>query len=81
MEKNLGIGMIGYSFMGKAHTNAFKKIPYIFFPPPAIPVLRGICGRNLEKVKEAAKRFGYQYSTTKWQDIVDDPKIQILDNN
>ena len=81
MENRLGIGMIGYLFMGKAHTNAFKKLPYIFYPPPAIPLLRGICGRNQEMVEQAAKRFGYKYATTRWRDLIDDPEIQILDNN
>ena len=33
----IGIGMLGYAFMGKAHTNAYKKIPYMMYPPPAIP--------------------------------------------
>jgi len=47
--KELGVGMLGYSFMGKAHTNAYKKLPYIYYPPPAIPVLKGICGRNETK--------------------------------
>ncbi len=35
----IGVGMLGYAFMGKAHTNAFKKIPYMMYPPPAIPRL------------------------------------------
>jgi hypothetical protein len=33
----IGVGVLGYAFMGKAHTNAYKKIPYIFWPPPAVP--------------------------------------------
>ena len=39
----LGIGMLGYSFMGKAHSNALKKIPYMMYPPAAIPKLVGNC--------------------------------------
>ena len=35
----VGIGMLGYAFMGKAHCNAFKKIPYIYWPPNAVPRL------------------------------------------
>ena len=35
----IGIGMLGYAFMGKAHTNAYKTIPYMMYPPPAIPKL------------------------------------------
>ena len=35
----IGVGMLGYAFMGKAHTNAYKKIPYMMYPPPMIPKL------------------------------------------
>jgi len=76
-----GVGMLGYAFMGKAHTNGFKKLPYIFYPPPAIPVLKGICGRNQAAVEEAAERFGYEYGTTDWRRLIEDPEIQIFDNN
>ena len=55
----IGIGMLGYSFMGKAHSNAYKKIAYIFWPPPAIPKLVAICGRDEPRVSEAARRYGY----------------------
>ena len=36
---SLGVGVFGYGFMGKAHTNGFRKLPYIFWPPPAVPRL------------------------------------------
>ncbi|MBX7214667.1 MAG: hypothetical protein K1X39_11700, partial [Thermoflexales bacterium] len=39
---SLGIGMLGYAFMGKAHTNALKKLPYMVYPPPAVPRLVAI---------------------------------------
>ena len=45
---SIGIGMLGYAFMGKAHTNAFKKISYITYPPPYFPRLVSISGRNEE---------------------------------
>jgi len=56
----VGIGMLGYAYMGKAHTNAFKTLPYMIYPPPAIPILVAIAGRNEDAVKEAAKRYGYE---------------------
>jgi len=79
--KKLGVGMLGYAFMGKAHNNAFKKLPYIYYPPPAIPVLKGICGRNEKAVKEQAERFGYEYATTDWKKLIEDPEIEVFDNN
>lgn len=77
----VGVGMLGYAFMGKAHTNALKKIPYMMYPPAAIPKLAAIAGRNAEAVAEAAKRYGYAKSYTRWQDLIDDPDVQVLDNS
>src|SRR3972149_5213883 len=61
------VGMLGYAFMGKAHSNAFKKIAYVPWPPPYIPRLVSIAGRNEEAVKEAARRYGYEKWTTEGQ--------------
>jgi predicted dehydrogenase len=80
-KKTIGVGMLGYAFMGKAHTNAFKKLPYFYYPHDAEPVLEGICGRNDQAVQEAAQRFGYRYGTTDWKKLIDDPAIEIFDNN
>ena len=77
---NIGVGMLGYSFMGKAHSNALKKLPYMIFPPPAIPQLVAICGRNETAVADAARRFGYERYTTKWHDVIDDERVQLFDN-
>ena len=51
----IGVGMLGYAFMGKAHTNAYKKIPYMMYPPPAIPRLVGICGLGMEAVARSSQ--------------------------
>ena len=76
----IGIGMLGYAFMGKAHTNAFKKIPYMMYPPVAIPRLVGIAGRNHEAVSAAASRYGYENAYTDWRDLVANDDVQVLDN-
>jgi predicted dehydrogenase len=76
----VGVGMLGYAFMGKAHTNAYKKIPYMVYPPPAVPKLVAIAGRNEEAVKEAAVRYGYEYATTDWKKLITDDRIQLFDN-
>jgi predicted dehydrogenase len=77
---SIGIGMLGYSFMGKAHTNALKKIAYITYPPPYFPRLVSIAGRTEEAVKEAAERYGYERWTTDWRDVVNDPEVEVFDN-
>jgi predicted dehydrogenase len=77
----IGVGMLGYAFMGKAHSNAFKKIVYITWPPPLTPRLVGIAGRNQEAVREAAERYGYEYATSDWRDLVADERIGLFDNS
>ena len=77
---DIGVGMLGYAFMGKAHSNAFKKIAYMTWPPPLVPQLVGIAGRDAEAVGEAAARYGYDYSTTDWRELVADERIGLFDN-
>jgi predicted dehydrogenase len=76
----IGVGMFGYAFMGKAHTNAYKKIPYMMYPPPAIPRLIGICGRSEQAVAQAARRYQYASYTTDWRKLLEDDRIQLFDN-
>lgn len=76
----IGVGMLGYAFMGKAHTNAMKKIPYMMYPPPAIPRLVAIAGRSEAATAEAAKRYGYEHFYTDWRKLLDNPDVQLFDN-
>src|SRR3954467_2638766 len=78
--EEIGVGMLGYAFMGKAHSNAFRKIAYMTWPPPLMPRLVGIAGRNAEAVEEAAQRYGYDYATGDWRDLVADDRIGLFDN-
>ena len=76
----IGVGMLGYAFMGKAHSNAMKKLPYMIYPPPAIPKMVAICGRNEEATRAAAVRFGYESYYTDWRKMLDDDRVQLFDN-
>lgn len=76
----LGIGMLGYAFMGKAHSNAFKKLPYMMYPPVAVPNLVGIAGRNQEAVEAAAQRYGYAHAYTDWRTMLENDAIDVFDN-
>ncbi len=76
----INFGMLGYGFMGKAHSNALKTLPYIFWPHAAQIDLHTIAGRNESKVREAATRFGWASYTTDWRDVVNDPDIHVFDN-
>ncbi|MBE0689647.1 MAG: Gfo/Idh/MocA family oxidoreductase, partial [Anaerolineae bacterium] len=77
----LGIGILGYAFMGKAHSNAFKKLSYMMYPPVAIPRLVGIAGRDQAAVNEAAKRYGYERAYTDWRRMIRNRNVQVFDNN
>ncbi len=76
----IGVGMLGYAFMGKAHSNAFIKLPYMMYPPPAVPKMVGVAGRNKEAVEAAARRFGYAHAYTDWRDMLANDAIQLFDN-
>ena len=76
----IGIGMLGYAFMGKAHSNALHKIGYMTWPPPLRPRLVALAGRNEDAVAEAATRYGFERWTSRWEEIVGDPEIGLLDN-
>src|SRR6266704_2789960 len=76
----IGVGMLGYAFMGKAHSNAFRKLDYMVWPPPLVPRLVAIGGRNQDAVAAAARRYGYERWTTDWHDIVTDERIGLFDN-
>jgi len=76
----IGVGMLGYAFMGKAHSNAYHKIRYMTWPPPLMPRLVTICGRNEQAVAEAARRYGYESYATDWRALVDDDRVQLFDN-
>lgn len=75
-----GIGLLGYAFMGRAHSHAFRAVGSMTWPSPMRPDLVAIAGRDAAAVAEAAERFGYARSTTDWRDIVADPAIDVFDN-
>ncbi len=76
----VGIGMIGYGFMGKAHSNAFRTYPYIFWPDGCRPELVAIAGRTEASVAAAAARYGFESYTTDWHALLEDERVQVVDN-
>src|SRR5512135_2794695 len=76
----VGVGMLGYAFMGKAHSNAYHKLSYMTWPPPMRPQLVAIAGRNEEAVTGAARRYGYADAVTDWRALVGDDRVQLFDN-
>jgi predicted dehydrogenase len=80
MAKTLRVGMIGYRFMGKAHSNAWRQAPH-FFSLKANVEMHTICGRDADGVKAARAQFGWQNSSTDWRAVVNSPEIDIVDIN
>ncbi len=78
----INVGLIGYGFMGKAHTSAYKKLSYFSWPPVAIPKLHALCGPAgyEDETEEAAYRFGFSGYYNDWEQIVKDPDIDLIDN-
>lgn len=77
----IGIGMLGYAMMGRAHTNAYKVVQHVAWPPPLIPELVGIAGRTREATATAAERYGYENAYTDWRDLLSNPRVDLFDNS
>jgi predicted dehydrogenase len=76
--KTLNVGIVGYKFMGRAHSNAWKKAP-LFFDLPARPVLKVACGRNRESLKAFADRWGWEEIEEDWRKMVRRDDVDIVD--
>ncbi|MDN6400369.1 MAG: Gfo/Idh/MocA family oxidoreductase, partial [Brachybacterium sp.] len=74
----LRIGMVGYGFMGAAHSHAWRNA-HRFFDLPLTPQLTTLAGRTEATLVEAAERYGFARTTTRWQDLVEDPEIDVID--
>jgi predicted dehydrogenase len=79
-RQDIGVGMLGYAFMGRAHSNALKKLAYMMYPPPANPKLIAVCGRDQKAVSNMASRFGYEGYYTDWDLMLEDDRINLFDN-
>ena len=78
MKKQLNVGVIGYGFMGRTHSNALSQVGH-FFDTVYQPVRKAICGRDEAKVKEFAEKWGYESYETDWRKLVARPDIDAVD--
>jgi predicted dehydrogenase len=78
MAKNLNIGMIGYGFMGRAHSNAYRKVSN-FFDLDYRPVLKAACARDAHKIRAFADKWGYESVETDWRRLVERKDIDVVD--
>lgn len=77
-KKRLNVGLIGYQFMGKAHSNAYRQVGR-FFDLPVEVGMHTLCGRHEAAVKAAADKFGWDKVETDWRKVVANPEIDIVD--
>jgi len=78
MTKSLNIGMIGYGFMGRAHSNAYAQVSH-FFDVPYRPVLKAVCARDAAKAKAFAEKWGYESIETDWRKLLARKDIDAVD--
>ena len=76
--KPLNIGMIGYGFMGRAHSNAYRKVNQ-FFDLEHQPVLRACCARKEDKIRAFAENWGYESYETDWRKLIARDDIDLID--
>ena len=78
MAKKINVALIGYKFMGKAHSNAYKRLDF-FFNTEYKPVMKVICGRHEAPLKEAAESWGWEEYDTSWENVIKRDDIDIVD--
>jgi predicted dehydrogenase len=76
--KQLNIGLVGYGFMGRTHSNAFLQAPR-FFDLPWQPVLKAVAARKEDRVKAFAANWGYESYHTDWRDLISRKDIDVID--
>ena len=77
-RRDLSVGMVGYAFMGAAHSHAWRTAPR-FFDLPLRPRMAAVAGRDAEGVRAAAERLGWESTETSWQALVERDDIDLVD--
>ncbi len=77
-KKKLNVGLIGYGFMARAHSNAYCKVNH-FFDVDYQPVLKAACARDAQKIKAFADTWGYESTETDWRKLVERKDIDAID--
>lgn len=79
MAKTINVGLIGYQFMGKAHSNAYRQVARFFDDLELQPVLKAICGRDETRVKRAQTVLGWESYETDWRKLIERDDIDLID--
>jgi predicted dehydrogenase len=76
----LGFALLGYGFMGRAHSLALRVLPGLEPQPAAVPRLVSICGRDRSAVEVARAQYGWEEAVGDWREQVSDERITVFDN-
>ncbi|HXM26474.1 MAG TPA: Gfo/Idh/MocA family oxidoreductase, partial [Chthoniobacterales bacterium] len=79
MSKSLSIGLVGSGFMGQAHADAYRRARILYRDLAAKPELYAIADQNAALAEEARARFGFENAYGDWRQLVEDPKIDLVD--
>ena len=77
--KDIRVGLIGTGGMGKAHATAFKNVPLVFGSEPGRPILEIVADIDAKALEKLAGEFGFAHWTTNWQEIIQDPRVEVVD--
>jgi predicted dehydrogenase len=77
-KQSLNIGVVGYGFMGRTHSNAFLQAGR-FFDLPCQPVLKAVCARNADRARQFADNWGYESIESDWRKLVERKDIDLID--
>jgi predicted dehydrogenase len=79
MANSIGVGLVGYKFMGRAHSNAYRQVA-TFFPNVALkPEMTAVCGRDAAAVQQFAQQFGWRSTETDWKKLIARQDIGLVD--
>ncbi|MGN7456543.1 Gfo/Idh/MocA family protein [Paenibacillus pasadenensis] len=81
VKNTLRIGMIGYKFMGKAHSNAYRALPMFFGGAPLLPEMAVLCGRDASAAETARAQLGWRELETDWRKLVERDDLDLIDIN
>src|ERR1700690_2858466 len=77
-KRKLNVALIGYDFMGRVHSSAWRQVAHFFRDLPFDPVLKVVVGRTEAKVVEARDRLGFEGYATRWQDVMGRKEIDVV---
>ena len=78
-KKPLNIGLVGYGFMGRTHSNGYKRVNDFFGDLAYRPILKAICGRNSERTEAFASQWGYESTESDWMALIARDDIDAID--